>query len=171
MNILRKIFGPEKEAQEPAEVHVNYEVISVEQIHFANEAIEIFNPVMKQFGFQLLKLKISEYSTRIIWIKDKCYVDLGGNTHPHDSPNYYGIALGEFKGAYYYYLDLDCVGLWHLKAIQENLAKIKDTPFPLGQDLQTSLTQTKNDLLKYAKSFLEGDLTQFYFARKTQWSQ
>ena len=50
-----------------------------------------------------------------------------------------------------------------------NLDTIKNIPFPLGDDIQPSLNQTRNDLLKYAKSFLEGDMTQFYAARDKQW--
>lgn len=147
---------------------VNFEISSQEQIDFANGAIEIFNPVMKQFGFKLLKLKITKYGTTIIWLKGRCYIEINGNTHPHDSPNYYGIALGEFKEDYYHYADHDYVGLWRLKAIQESLDKVDDTPFPFGDDIQSSLIQTKDELLKYGISFLQGDLTLFYYARNMQ---
>lgn len=170
MNIFRKYLTSDRESQMSSVKHVNFEVTSQEQIDFANGAIEIFNPVMKQFGFKLFKLKITEYVTTIIWIKGKCYININGNTHPHDSPNYYGIALGEFNEDYYHYADLDCVGLWQLKAIQESLDKVNDTPFPFGGDIQPSLNQTKDELLKYGKSFLQGDLTQFYFARNKQWN-
>jgi hypothetical protein len=171
MNIFKSLFSTDKEFQESFDKQLNFEVTSEEQVEFANEAIEIFNPLMKQFGFKLLKVKITKYGTTIIWIKGKCYVDLGGNTHPLDAPSYFGIALGEFKEDYYHYSDLDCVGLWLLKAIQDNSDKVKNTPFPFGDDIQPSLIQTKHDLLKYAKSFLEGDLTQFYVARNKQWQQ
>lgn len=131
IHILNKIFSSDKNSKELTENIINYEIASQDQIDFANGAIEVFNPLMKQFRFKLLKLKITEYGTTIIWIKEKCYVDLGGNTHPHDAPSYYGIALGEFKEDYYHYSDLDCVGLWRLKSIQENIDSIKDTAFPL----------------------------------------
>jgi hypothetical protein len=165
MNIFKRLIASDKEAQELSNNYVNVEITPDEQIDFANGAIDILNPVMKQYGFKLLKFKITEYGTTIIWIKGKCYIDLGGNTHFHDSPSYYGIALGEFKEDYYHHADLDCVGLWRLKAIHDKLDTIKDTPFPFGNDIQPSLIQAKHDLLKYAKSFLKGDLTQFYFAR------
>ena len=126
---------------------------------------------MRQFGFQLLKFKISEYGTTIIWIKNKSYIELSGNTHPHDAPSFYAILLGEYKGDYYHYADLDCVGLWRLKAIQENHDELHDTPFPLGIDIVPSLTKTRDDLLKYGNNFLQGNLTEFYKARKKQWNQ
>lgn len=169
MNIFRKYLTSKRESQESSIKQGNFEVTSQEQIDFANGAIEILNPVMKQFGFKLLKLKIAEYSTSIIWIKGKRYININGNTHPHDSPNYYGIALGEFEKDYYHYADVDCVGLWQLKAIQEHLNRVNDTPFPSGDDIQSSLIQTKDELLKYGKPFLQGDLTQFYYARSKQW--
>jgi hypothetical protein len=171
MNIFERLIASDKGAQELPNNQVNVEITPDKQIDFANGVIDILHPVMKQYGFKLLKFKITEYGTTIIWIKGKCYIDLGGNTHPHDSPNYYGIALGEFKEDFYHYADLDCVGLWRLKAIQENLDKVNDTPFPFGDDIQPSLIQTKDDLLKYGKSFLQGDLNQFYFARNKQWNQ
>ncbi|MEJ7683669.1 MAG: hypothetical protein WKG06_38585 [Segetibacter sp.] len=93
MNIFKKLLTTDKDSKVTSDNTINYEVTSDEQIDFANGAIEIFNPVLKQFGFKLLKLKITEYGTTIIWIKDKCYIDLQGNTHPHDTPNYYGIDI------------------------------------------------------------------------------
>lgn len=171
MNIIRKYLVSGKKSDVSTENQVNYERTSQEQVDFANGAIEIFNPVMKQFGFDLLNLKVTEYSTSIIWIKGKCYLEIRGNTHPHDSPNYYGIALGEFKEEYFHYSELDCVGLWQLKAIQDSLDKVSDTPFPFGANIQLSLIQTRDELLKYGKTFLQGDLTHFYFARSKQWNQ
>jgi hypothetical protein len=171
MNIFNKYFSKDKNLKVISDEKINYEVTPLEQIEFANEAVDIINPVLRQFGFNLLKINITEFGTTIIWIKNKFYIDLESNTHPHDAPNYYGIALGEFKEDYYHYADLDCVGLWRLKAIQENLDKVNDTPFPFGADIKPSLIQTKDDLLKYGKSFLEGDMTEFYNARKKQWNQ
>lgn len=171
MNILKKYLSRSNASNPISEKRINYVVTSQEQIDFANGAIEIFNPVLRQFGFNLFKLEITEYGTSIIWIKDKCYIDFSGNTHPHDAPAYYGIALGEFKEEYFHYADLDCVGLWRLKAIQENIDNVNDTPFPFGADIQLSLLKTMEELLKYGKSFLQGDLTDFYIARKQEWKQ
>jgi len=171
MNIFKKYLTTDNVSKVTSEKTINDEVTSEEQIDFANGAIEIFNPALKQYGFKLLKLNITKYGTAIIWLKNKCYIDLSGNTHPRDSPNYYGIALGEFKTDYYHYADLDRVGLWRLKAIQENLDKVNDTTFPFGVDIQPSLNQTKDDLVKYGKSFLQADLTEFYYARNIQWNQ
>lgn len=171
MNIFKKHFSTDKHSKVTSDKTINIEMTSEEQIDFANEAIAILNPILRQFGFKLLQLKITAYGTTIIWIKDKCYINLEGNTHPHDAPNYYGIALGEFKEDYFHYSDLDSVGLWRLKAIQENLDKINDTPFPFGVDLEPSLTKMKDDLLQYGESFLLGDLTEFYYARDKQWNQ
>ena len=171
MNIFKKYLTSKEHPKVSSDKLENYEVTSEAQIDFANEAIEIFNPVLRQFSFNLLKLKITEYGTIIIWIKGKCYIDLQANTHPHDAPNYYGIALGEFKEDFYHYADLDCVGLWCIKATEENLEKVNDTPFPFGEDIKASLIKTKDDLLKYGKSFLRGDLTEFYNARKLQWNR
>ncbi len=146
-------------------------MIPPEQIDFANGAMAIFNPVMEQFGFKLVKRETTQYSTTIIWLKGKQYVDLSSNTHPHDAPHFYSIVLGEGNTEHYQYSDLDCVGLWRLKAIHDDLDTIKDTPFPIGKDIAPSLMQTRNDLLTYAKSFLEGDLTAFYVARNKQVSE
>ncbi|MCU0423877.1 MAG: hypothetical protein MUC81_13810 [Bacteroidia bacterium] len=171
MNIFKKYFTSDKDFKENLDSQENYELISEAQVDFANGAIEIFNPLLRQFGFKLFKLKITEYGTTIIWIKNKCFIELSSYSHPYDAPSYYGIVLGEFKTDYYHYADLDCVGLWRLKAIQENLAEVNDNPFPFGVDIQSSLIQTKEDLLKYGKGFLQGDLREFYYARNKQWNQ
>jgi hypothetical protein len=171
MNIFKKYFSPKKNEALASDLSIHNEVTPIEQIDFANEAIEILHPVLRQYGFSLLKMNVSEYSTSIIWIKNKCYIDLGSNTHPHDAPYFYAVALGEFKEDYYRYADLDCVGLWRLKAIQDNVNEVHDTPFPFGADIKPSLAQTKDDLLNYGRKFLEGDLTEFYFARNKQWNQ
>ncbi len=141
------------------------EFASENHLDFADGLIEIFYPMLKQYGFKLLKLKITEYSSTLVWIKGNCYIDIGGNTHPHDAPFYYGISLGEYKGEYYNYSEFDSVGLYYLKIIQDNLDTVKETPFPLGKEIEQILIQTKNDLFNYGKDFLEGDLTKFYFAR------
>lgn len=171
MNIFKKYLTPVKIIKAVSDNTIHFEVTSKEQIDFANEAIEILNPVLGQFDFKLLKLKITEYSTTIIWLRNKCYIDLGSSTHPHDAINFYGIALGEFKEDYYHHADLDCVGLWRLKQIQEKLDDVNDTPFPIGADIKPSLIQTKDDLIKYGIGFLQGDLTEFYHARNKQWNQ
>jgi hypothetical protein len=171
MNIFTKYFSTNKNSNVTTEKTINYEASSPEHIDFANEAVEILNPVLRKFGFNLLKVNITEYRTTIVWIKNKNYIELGGNTHPHDAPSFFGIILGEFKEDNYHYADLDCVGLWRLKAIQENLDKVNDTPFPFGANIKPSLIQIKDDLLKYGKSFLEGDMLDFYNARNKQWNQ
>jgi hypothetical protein len=88
MNIFNKYFSTNKNSKVTSDNTIIYEVTPAEQIDFANEAVEIFNPVLRQFGFNLLKLNITEYRTTIIWIKNKCYIDLGSNTHPHDAPSF-----------------------------------------------------------------------------------
>ena len=168
MNIFKKNHTSKKETNFSSVKAINYEVISEEQIEFANRAIEIFNPVFKNYGFKLFHFNVTTYGSKIIWIKNNCYIELSSNTHPHDVPNNYGILLGEFKGDFFQYDDEDCVGLWLLKAIQDNLEKVADTPFPIGEEIDLSLNQTKDELLKYGKSFLNGDLTDFYYARKKQ---
>jgi hypothetical protein len=148
---------------------VQYQKVSEVHLDFVNCAVDLFNPTLKEYGFKLLKLQNTEFGSKIIWIKGNCYIELWSNTHPHDSPSFYGVLLGEFKGDHYHYMDTDCVGLWRLEAIEENLDNVDDTPFPQKDDMQTSLESTKEDLLKYGSGFLQGDMNAFYEARNRQW--
>ena len=72
MNIFNKYFSKDKNLKVISDEKINYEVTPLEQIEFANEAVDIINPVLRQFGFNLLKINITEFGTTIIWIKNKC---------------------------------------------------------------------------------------------------
>ncbi len=138
---------------------------SIEQISFAEKAVEIITPAIDQFGFGHNKTEVEKYSTKIVWRKDKRYIRVCSSNYPTDYPYYYNIVLGEGNSNDFSEYDWNSIALWRLKQTIDPTAKTKEYSFPLDDKIIYSLTNAKNELLKFGHSFLSNDLRIFYETR------
>jgi len=141
---------------------------SPEQTLFANTVLEIIGPTVEQFGFVRHRTEIEEYLTTIIFRKDKQYIKINGSTFPTDYPFSYNLILGEGDSEDFFEWDWNSIALWRLKTKIEPTAIAKEFEFPLGDKVKFSLSNANKELLKYAETFLQGNLTLFYETRSDQ---
>ena len=139
--------------------------IETNQIEFINEVLEVFNDALSSYNFTLFRKEVKAFGCEIIWIKNKSYIIIFQNTHPHDAPGHFGILLGEFKGDTYKYDEDECIGLWQMKLNKDNSEASINNHLPLKKDLKTKLLKEKEDLLKYGQGFLNGNLNDFYMIK------
>lgn len=141
---------------------------SPEQTLFADLVLEIFSPTVEQFGFVRHRTEVEKFLTTIIFRKDKQYIKISGSTYPTDYPYYYNIVLGDGDSDDFLEWDWNSIALWRLKNIIDPTLKAKEYDFPFGDKMRFSLTITNKELMKYADTFLRGDLTLFYETRSAQ---
>jgi hypothetical protein len=141
---------------------------SPEHILFADTVLEIFSPTVEQFGFVRHRTEIETYLTTIIFRKDKQYIKISGSTYPTDYPYYYNIVLGEGDSEDFLEWDWNSVALWRLKSKIDAKAKPQEYEFPFGDKVKFSVSNANKELLKYADTFLNGDLTLLYETRIEQ---
>jgi hypothetical protein len=139
---------------------------SAEQTAFAEQVLETISPTVEHFGFKLYCKEVKTYSTTIVWRKDKQYIKVNSTDYPTDYPYYYNIILGEGNSDDFFEYDWNSVAVWALARVIEPTADINSYDFPLGDKVKYSLSAANNHLLKYGQTFLSGDLTVFYEARK-----
>ena len=139
---------------------------SAEQAAFAKTALEIIAPTVEKYGYIHHKTEIKTYSANIVWRKDKQYIKVNGSNYPTDYPFNYNIILGEGSSDEFLEYDWNSVALWTLSKIIEPTANISSYDFPFGDKIKFSLDAANKDLLKFGQTFLSGDLTTFYEARK-----
>lgn len=147
---------PKMETQKP----------SSEQGTFAELVLEIISPTVEHFGFKLFSKEVKTYSTTIVWRKDNQYIKVNSTNYPTDYPCYYNIVLGEGSSDDFFEYDWNSVAVWALAKVIEPTADINSYEFPLGDKVKYSLNASNKHLLKYGQTFLLGDLTVFYEARK-----
>ncbi|HPN68170.1 MAG TPA: hypothetical protein PLZ32_01585 [Saprospiraceae bacterium] len=141
---------------------------SPEHILFADTILEVISPTVEQFGFTRHRTKIENHFTTIIFRKNKQYIKVNGSTYPTDYPYFYNIILGEGNDEEFLEWNLNSIALWRLKNKIDTTAKPKEYEFPFGDKVKFSVTNANNELLKYADTFLQGDLTLFYETRSEQ---
>jgi hypothetical protein len=141
---------------------------SPEQKLFAEKAIEIVIPTFEQFGFKKHRIERKEYSSTIIYRKDKQYLEISSNTHPRDYPNYYNIVLGEGNSEDFFEYDWNSVALWRFKKEINPELKATEYEFPKDNGIEPSLKNANSELLKYGLTFLNGELELFHKVRKEQ---
>ena len=141
---------------------------SPEQTLFANTVLEIISPTVEQFGFARNRTEVETYLTTIIFRKDNQYVKVSGSTYPTDYPYSYNIVLGDGDSEDFFEWDWNSIALWRLKNKIDPTIKAKEYEFPLGDKVKFSLSNANKELLKYAESFLQGDLNLFYETRSDQ---
>lgn len=141
---------------------------SPEHILFADTVVEIFSPTVEQFGFVRHRTEIETYLTTIIFRKDEQYIKISGSTYPTDYPYYYNVILGEGDSDDFLEWDWNSVALWRLKSKIDAKAKPQEYEFPFGDKVKFSVSNANKELLKYADTYLNGDLTLFYETRSEQ---
>jgi hypothetical protein len=141
---------------------------SPEHILFADTVLEIISPTVEQFGFVRHRIEIETYLSTIIFRKDKQYIKVSGSTYPKDYPYSYNIVLGNGESEDFFEWDWNSIALWRLKNKIDPTTKAKEYDFPLGDKVKFSLSHANKELLKYADTFLRGDLTLFYDTRSKQ---
>ena len=141
---------------------------SLEQIQFADTVLEIISPTVENFGFARHRTEIEEHFTTIIFRKDNQYIKISGSTHPTDYPYTYNIILGDGDSEEFFEWDWNSIALWGLKNKIDPTVKSKEFDFPFGDNVKFSVSHANKELLKYADTFLNGDLTLFYETRSEQ---
>jgi hypothetical protein len=138
---------------------------STEQTLFADTVLEIISPTVEKFGFTRHKTNANTYSSNIVWKKDKQYIKAESTNYPTDYPFYYNIVLGEGDSEDFFEYDWNSIALWRLKKMIDPTVKAQEYEFPLGDKVNFSISNANKELLKYADTFLRGDLTLFYETR------
>lgn len=141
---------------------------SPEQTLFADTVLEIISPTVEKFGFTRHKTNVNTYSSNIVWKKDKQYIKAESTNYPTDYPFYYNIVLGEGDSEDFFEYDWNSIALWRLKKMIDPTVKAQEYEFPLGDKVNLSISNANKELLKYADTFLRGDLTLFYETRSEQ---
>lgn len=141
---------------------------STEHILFADTVLEIISPAVEKFGFVRHRTEVEKHFTTIVFRKKNNYIKVSGTTYPTDYPYYYNIVLGEGDSEDFFEWDWNSVALWRLKTKIDPKAKAEEFQFPYGDNVKYSVANAVNELLKYADTFLHGDMTLFYEARSEQ---
>jgi len=141
---------------------------SPEQTLFVQTVLEIINPIVEKSGFKRQKTIVKTYSSSIVWRKDKQYIKVQSTNYPTDYPYYYNIVLGEGDSENFLEYDWNSIALWRLKKMIDPAAAAQEYEFPLVDEMKFSISNAKTELLQYADTFLNGDLTLFYKTRSEQ---
>jgi hypothetical protein len=162
MNILKFFKQNRKSKNETVET----DKASSEQLLFAENALEILSPEIESFGFERTKTKIEKNFTQIIFRKENQYLKISGSTYPTDYPYSYNIILGEGESESFPETDWNSISLWRLKKQIEPNSVAKEYDFPFNEKVKFSLENAKEELVKFGITFLNGDLDNFFEARK-----
>jgi hypothetical protein len=87
---------------------------------------------------------------------------MSGSTYQTDYPYSYNIVLGDGDSENIFEWDWNSIALWRLKNQIDLTTKDKEYVFPLGGKVKFSLPHAHKQLLKFADTFLRGDLTLLY---------
>ena len=144
---------------------------SPEQVAFAESVLSIVEQTMAKSDFKRDKAEIKTYSTTIVFRKGKRYVKISSSSYPTDYPYCFNLVLGEGDSNNFFEYDWNSVSIAVMAKIIDPLKKINDYNFPVGdpafdKTIKLSVENANRDLLKYGVSFLKGDLSIFYQARK-----
>jgi hypothetical protein len=139
---------------------------SPEQISFANTVLQIISPNVENFDFVRYRTEISTYSTTIVYRKGKQYIKIYSTTYPTDYPYYYNIVLGEGDSEDVFEYDWNSIAVWAMARIIDPTASVVSYSFPYEDKVRPSVLIANADLINYGNTFLKGDLSIFYEARK-----
>jgi hypothetical protein len=136
------------------------------ELAFAEMVFNIIGPTVEKHGFGLHRRDVKQYSTMVIWRKKEQYIKIESTTHPADHPYYYNIVLGEGEGDTFIEYDWNSVAIWAVARVINSNTEIVSYDFPYGHNVKPSVEEAHKHLLTYGQSFLQGDLTNFYTARR-----
>lgn len=152
--------------KKPKAATAETETPSAEQLLFANAVLDIISPTLEPYGFVPNRTEVKTYSTTIVYKKGSQYIKVNSTSFPTDYPYYFNIILGEGDSEDFYEFDWNSIALWALAHTIDPQAALASYDFPYGQQVVAGVQQAQSDLLTYGSSFLNGDLTLFYKARK-----
>ena len=135
---------------------------------FTDSTLKIFDPTFTQYGFEQHLIKLEEYFVKIIYRKDNQYVKISGSIYPTDYPYSYNVILGDGDSDDFWESDWNSIALWKIKNKINPELKPLEYDFPFGNSVSPSLKKANQELIKYAKEFLNGDLELFIKIRKEQ---
>lgn len=132
---------------------------------FDKLVLDKFSKILEKHDFQLARNRIEKYFCEIIYANNMLYVTFQANINPRDRPPYFNILLGEGPIEWPDY-DWNNVALWHFA--KQDKKNNHHGEYLLGNslELEDDLKKAKNDLMKYGRDFLNGDLSCFYKIRK-----
>jgi hypothetical protein len=162
------LFDFLKRSKKSKAVTVKANKSSPEQTLFADNVLEIIGPTVEKFGFVRHRTEIEEHFSTIIFRNDKQYIKISGTTYPTDYPYHYNVILGEGDSEDFHEWDWNSIALWRLKTKIDPKTKAKEFGFPYGDKVKYSVSNANSELLKYAETFLRGDMTLFYEIRSDQ---
>jgi hypothetical protein len=132
---------------------------------FKKIVLDNFSDFLRQYNFNCTKERKEQYFYEIIYTKQKLYIKFVINIKPEDYPPYFNVVLGE-GSIDWPDADWNSIALWHyLKQVKEGDI-IKNYSTEGLSKLNESLKIAKEDLTKFGKDFLKGDLASFYQIRK-----
>jgi len=134
---------------------------SLEHRLFIEKAMSIIGTSVETFGFVRHDIKIEEYFSKVTYRKGKLYIQIKGTTYPTDYPYSYNIVLGVGESENFNEWDWNSIALWRLINKMENKNDSKEYDFPFNDKIEISILNAKNELLKYADSFMKNDLKLF----------
>ena len=141
---------------------------SPEQTIFVDSALEIVTPSVLKFGFQFHRKKIEGYFSTIIYRKENMYIKISSSTYPTDYPSHYNLILGDGDSDEFFESDWNSIPLWRLKNLIKKNSDASEYEFPYVDAVKLNLEHANSELLKYAITFLNGDLNLFREALKEQ---
>jgi len=89
-------------------------------------------------------------------------------SYPTDYPYYYNIEFGQGDSDDFFEYDWNSIALWQLKKKIEIGAEALEYEFPFGDNVKMSVEKANNDLIKYGRAFLNGDIELFLQTRSEQ---
>lgn len=157
-----------KQNQKSKTEKIETEKPSPEQILFTDTALQIINPTVEKYGFTRHRTTVKTYFSSIVWRKDKQYIKVESTNYPTDYPFYYNLVLGEGESEDFFEYDWNSIALWRFKKMIDPLSRAQEYEFPFDDKVKFSISNANKELLKYADTFLNGDLTLFHKVRSEQ---
>ena len=133
---------------------------------FAKLAVESFDDVLLDRGFQRISRKIERNSFRVDYRSGVRYVSIRASTDPRDDPPCFSVLLGE-GSLDWPEADWNAIALWRLRnflAHSDEAAAYVLGEAPVGALIERATAE----LLEYGADFLAGDTKSFRQARSIQ---
>ena len=136
---------------------------SPEHLDFANAVLEVFDPIARKWEFTRQETRVTELYTQIRFLKENQGFTIVASTDDQDRPSNYNVILDgrhPREGNWYSF------ALWRLMRDAGVKAYATEYAFPTRENITPSLEVAANDLLRFGRSFLEGDLQLFEMSRR-----
>ncbi len=126
-----------------------------------------FDDFLSSKGFEFRSEVVDQYFFDRSYRKGSQYIKITASIHPQDIPYFWNILLGEGSSEMPE-SDWNTIVLWRL---MRHLGKSSAREFSLvdkkTDELMEDVRSAKNDLERFGKSFLDGDLSIFYEVRSS----